>query len=75
MRDRLVANRLVGVGQRTELVRQTLAGLILDSLARSRVEQLRLRYLSMPNAFGFPRPSFALAGASATGTANTQKAA
>ncbi|MDB5523156.1 MAG: glycosyl transferase [Rhizobium sp.] len=35
-----------------------MAGLILDSVARSRVEQLRLRYLAIPGAFGFARPSF-----------------
>lgn len=52
-----------------------MAGLILDSLARSRVEQLRLRYLSMPNAFGFPRPSFSLGEEAAARTANNQKAA
>lgn len=37
-----------------------MAGLILDSVARSRVEQLRLRYLDIPAAFGFSRPSFRL---------------
>ncbi|MBL0372537.1 glycosyltransferase [Rhizobium sp. KVB221] len=35
-----------------------MAGLILDSLARSRTEQLRVGYLAIPAAFGFTRPSF-----------------
>jgi glycosyltransferase involved in cell wall biosynthesis len=52
-----------------------MAGLILDSLARSRVEQLRLRYLSMPNAFGFPRPNFTLSEEAALPASDSQKAA
>ena len=35
-----------------------MAGLILDSVARSRVEQLRLRYLAIPATFGLARPAF-----------------
>jgi glycosyltransferase involved in cell wall biosynthesis len=37
-----------------------MAGVILDSVARARVEQLRLHYLSIPTAFGFSRPAFRL---------------
>ena len=35
-----------------------IAALILDSVARSRVEQLRLAYLGMANGFAFPKPRF-----------------
>ena len=35
-----------------------MAGLILDSLARARIEHLRIGYLAIPSAFGFARPSF-----------------
>lgn len=38
-----------------------MAGLILDSLARSRIETLRIGYLAIPSAFGFARPSFSFA--------------
>jgi glycosyltransferase involved in cell wall biosynthesis len=51
-----------------------MAGLILDSVARSRVEQLRLRYLAIPSAFGFARPKFTLTEEAPAGTSN-QKAA
>jgi len=35
-----------------------MAGLILDSLARARIETLRVGYLAIPSAFGFARPRF-----------------
>jgi hypothetical protein len=52
-----------------------MAGLILDSVARSRVETLRLGYLSMPSLFGQSRPSLPLAKTPAARTSHKQKAA
>jgi glycosyltransferase involved in cell wall biosynthesis len=51
-----------------------MAGLILDSVARSRVEQLRLRYLAIPSAFSLLPPSFRLRE-DLTSPSSNQKAA